>query len=146
MTKIMARPATPPTMPPTRSCVGGAPLLPELPFEVDEGGGVGAVLPELPEMPFPPAPTTPALDITDDDDAWFENCDDADADADTDVASVAGVDVVRSELVTEARFWDTLGLVAPEMEAIIAEMLAIEDCDAIGSARRKEDAVLDSEL
>ncbi len=52
--------------------------------------------------------------------------------------------MARSELVPEARFWDTLGLVALEMEAIIAEMLAIEDCDAVGSARRKEDAALDS--
>ena len=62
MTKIMAKPATPPTIPPTRSCVGGALLPPELPLELDEGEGVGDVLPEL---PLPPAPAVLALDITD---------------------------------------------------------------------------------
>ena len=85
----MARPATPPTMPPTRSCVGGAPLPPEPPFEFDEGGGVGVVFPEL---PFPPTPAALALDNTDASDAWLESGDDADVD--TDVASVPGVDVV----------------------------------------------------
>ena len=66
MTKIMAKPATPPTIPPTRSCVGGASLSPEPPFVLDEGGVVGA---ELPGVLFPPAPTTLALDITDASDA-----------------------------------------------------------------------------
>lgn len=47
----------------------------------------------------------------------------------------------------EARFWrDTLGFVVSEMEAIRAEMLANEDCDAVGSARRDEDIVPNSEL
>lgn len=32
------------------------------------------------------------------------------------------------------------------MEAIIAEMLANEDCDAVGSARKERDMVPDSEL
>lgn len=42
----------------------------------------------------------------------------------------------------EARFWRD----ALEMEAIIAEMLANEDCDAVGSARRDEDIVPNSEF
>ena len=72
------------------------------------------------------------------------SCDDADVD--TDVTGVAGVDVFRSELVPKARFWrDALGFVASEMEAIIAERLAIEDCDVVGGAERKADIVLDSE-
>ena len=79
MTKIMAKPATPPTIPPTRSCVGGAPLPPELPFEPDEGGGVGAVVPEL---PLPPAPAALALDTAEATDAWLESCDDAGVDVD----------------------------------------------------------------
>lgn len=85
----MAKPATPPTIPPTRSCVGGAPLPLEPPFELDEGGVVGAVLPEL---LFPPAPVAPALDITDASDAWLENCDDADVESAA--VSVVGIDVV----------------------------------------------------
>ena len=114
MTNIMAKPATPPTIPPTRSCVGGAllPLVP--PFELDEGVGVGAVLSDL---PFPPAPAALALDITDANDAWLESC--KDADADTNVANVAGVDVVCWELVPEARIWsDALDFVASEVKAI----------------------------
>lgn len=138
----MARPATPPTIPPTRSCVGGAPLPPAPPFELDEGEGVGAVLPEL---PLPPAPAALALDITDANDAWLESCDDAGADPD--VASVAGVNVVCSELVPEAWVWrDALGFVASEMKVIIVEMLANEDCDTVGSAEREGDKVPDSEL
>ena len=63
------------------------------------------------------------------------------------VASVSGVDVVRSELVLDARFWrDTLGFVASEIEATIAEMLATEDCDIVGSAVENDDVVLDPEL
>lgn len=47
----------------------------------------------------------------------------------------------------EARFWsDALGFVVAEMEAIIAEMPANEDCDAIGSARRDGDIVPDSDF
>ena len=88
ITKIMAKPATPPTIPPTRSCVGGALLPPEPPFELDEGAGVGAVLPVL---PFPPAPAALALDITDADDAWLESCGDADVNAN--VENVTGVDI-----------------------------------------------------
>lgn len=49
--------------------------------------------------------------------------------------------------VPEAKFWrDALGFVASEMEAITAEMLANEDCDAVGSARKERDMVPDSEL
>lgn len=73
-------------MPPTRSCVGGAPLPPEPPFELDE---VGAVLPEL---PCPPTPAALALDVTDAIDAWLESCDNAGVDVD--VKSVVGVDVI----------------------------------------------------
>lgn len=97
----------------------------------------------LPEFPFPPAPAALALDITDADDAWLESCDDAIVDADA--ASVVGVDVICSELVPEAVFWeDALGFVALETEAIIAEMLAVEDCDAVGSTRREGNMVPDS--
>lgn len=85
----MAKPATPPTIPPTRSCVGGAPLPPESPFELDEAVGVGAVVPEL---PLPPAPAALALDITEAIDAWLENCEDAVVD--TVAESVLGVDVI----------------------------------------------------
>ena len=99
ITKIIARPATPPTMPPTRSCVGGVPLPPELLFELDEVGEVGAVAPELPLPPAPAAVTT-ALEIADASDAWLENCDDTDVD--TDVKSVAGVDVICAELALKA--------------------------------------------
>lgn len=123
MTNIMAKPATPPTMPPTSTGVGGAPLPPELPFEPEEGGGVGVVLPEL---PFVPGPATLALDITDAKDAWLESCDDADVVID--VANVVGADVIPRELVLEARFWrDVLGFVTLEIEATIAEILASED-------------------
>ena len=130
-------------MPPTRSCVGGVPLPPELLFEL-EGGGVGFVVPELP-LPPAPATLTLALEIADANDAWLEDCEDTDAD--TDVASVAGVDIVCAELALEASFWkDVLGFVDLEIEAMIAETLVIEDCDAVGSGRREEDIVLDSEL
>lgn len=47
----------------------------------------------------------------------------------------------------EAKFWkDALGFVTADMEAIIAEMLANEDCEAVGSARKEGDMVPDSEL
>ena len=47
----------------------------------------------------------------------------------------------------EARFWrDELGFVASEIEAIIEEMLAIEDSDVVVGARRKAEIVLDSEF
>lgn len=76
-------------MPPTRSCVGGAPLPPEPPFELDGVVGLGAVLPEL---PCPPAPAALTLEITDAIDAWLESC--GDAGVDTNVESVVGVDVI----------------------------------------------------
>ena len=66
---------------------------------------------------------------------------------DTNVANVADVDAICSELVPEARFWrDALGFVASEMEANAAEMLAVEDCDAVGSPRKEGDMVPDSEF
>ena len=142
MTKIIAKPATPPTIPPTRSCVGGAPLpLPLEPtFEFDEGVEVGAVLPEL---LFPPAPAALALDVIDASDAWLASCDEAGVNVD--VASVADVKDTWAELVTEARLWrDPLGLVALEKIPVIAEMLANEDCEAVGSAKLEEDRVFDS--
>lgn len=47
----------------------------------------------------------------------------------------------------EARLWrDELGFVASEMEAIIEEMLAIEDCDVVVGAERKAEIVVDSEF
>lgn len=47
----------------------------------------------------------------------------------------------------EARLWkDTLGFVAVDMEAITAEMLVNEDCDAVDSAKNEVDEVPDSEL
>ena len=95
----MAKPATPPTIPPTRSRVGGAPLPLEPPFELDEGGGVGAV---LTEFSFPPAPAALALDSMDANDDWLESCDDADVD--TDVERVIDVDVGCLELMPEAKF------------------------------------------
>ena len=98
----------------------------------------------LPDWPFPPAPAALALDITDATDAWLEGCENADVDIN--VASVAGVDVICTELVPEARFErDELGFPALEIEAITAEMLRIDDCDAVGSAKTEGDMVPDSE-
>lgn len=97
----------------------------------------------MPDLPFPPAPAALALDTTDANDAWLESCEDADAD--TNVANAAGVDVVCWELVPEARIWsDALDFVASEMKAITAEVLANEDCDAVVSASREVDMVPDS--
>ena len=99
MSNIIAKPATPPTMPPTRACVGGAPPPPELLLELGDGEGVGAVVPEL---PLPPAPGAIGLDIADAKDAWLESCEDADVDSG--VADEAGMDVIPSRLVVDARF------------------------------------------
>ena len=139
MTKIIAKPATPPTIPPTRSCVGGAPLPPEPTFEFDEGVGVGAVLPEL---LFPPAPAALVLDVMDANDAWLASCDEDGVNKD--VANVAGVEDTCAELVTEARLWmDALGLVELEKIPVVEEMLANEDCEAEGRAKIEEDRVFD---
>ena len=45
----------------------------------------------------------------------------------------------------EAKLWrDALGFVASEVKATTEEMLANEDCDAVGSERRVGDIVPDS--
>lgn len=140
MTKIIAKPATPPTIPPTRSCVGGAPLPLEPTFEFDEGVGVGAVLPEL---LFPPTPAALVLDVMDANDAWLASCDEDGVNID--VASVAGIEDVCAELVTEARLWmDALGFVELEKIPVVAEMLTSEDCEAVGSEKIEEDGGFDS--
>lgn len=51
----MTRPATPPTIPPTSTGVGGAPPPPDIALGVEVGDWVGAGLPLL---PFPAPPTT----------------------------------------------------------------------------------------
>lgn len=76
----MAAPATPPTIPPTRTGVGGVLLPPEPPPELDVGEGA---VPVLLVPPTPPAtvPVLEALPDTEDADAdWLKNCDEADAD------------------------------------------------------------------
>lgn len=51
----MVRPATPPTIPPTSTGVGGALLPPVPPFELDVGEGAVAVFPGPPTPPGTPS-------------------------------------------------------------------------------------------
>jgi hypothetical protein len=130
----ITKPATPPTIPPTSTGVGGALLFPE---PLPELGVDVAAVPVF-EPPMPPAPT-PVLEATLAADAedWLAIDNDADA-------SRVGV-AVSPELRDWSLRVDVAKPLKVEAAAAIEEILAMDACDAVDCAKRNAMA-LDSEL
>ena len=131
-----AKPATPPTIPPTSTGVGGALSFPE-PFRELEVGA--AAVPVLePPMPPAPAPVFDAALAADAEEDWLASDDDADA-----------LRVVGVAVIPELRDWplreDVVKPLRVEAAAAIEEILAIDVCDAVDCAKRNAMA-LDCEL
>lgn len=134
MRRIIAAPATPPTMPPTRIGVGGALLPPEPPSKLDVGEGPVAVA-VLPMPTTPPVPGPVLEAATDDGEVntdWVGRCDDADADE----ARVVGVEVICVEDNSDLRAWlfrvevsNPLRLDVPEVEVTGESTLDKEACE-----------------
>ena len=130
-----AKPATPPTIPPTSTGVGGALSFPEPLRELEVGVAAVPVL----EPPMPPAPA-PLLDaaVAADAEDWLASDDDADA-----------LRVVGVAVIPELRDWplriDVIKPLRVEAGATIEEILAMDACDAVDSAKRNAMA-LDCEL
>lgn len=94
-----AAPATPPTIPPTRTGVGGVLLPPDPLPELVVGEGAAAVLPEPPTPPAPMPELEGPPEFEDAEPDWLESCDD------TEDVSMVGVEVICAEDIPELRPW-----------------------------------------
>ncbi len=151
MRRIMAAPATPPTMPPTRTGVGGVLLPPEPDPELDVGEGAVEVA-VLPLLPMPPAPTPVLEAVPDNEEAdadWLRGCDDADVDE----ARVVGVETICVEDNPELRSWllrvevaNPLRLCVPEVKAAKDSTLDMEACEVVDCRGTELVTALDPKL
>ena len=151
MRRIMAAPATPPTMPPTRTGVGGVLLPPEPPPELDVGEGAVAVA-VLPLLPTPPAPRLVLDAVPDNEEAdadWLRRCDDAGVDE----VRVLGVETICVEDNPELRSWllrvevaNPLRLDVPEVKAAKDSTLNLEVCEVVDCRGTELVTALDPEL
>jgi hypothetical protein len=134
MRKIIAAPATPPTMPPTRTGVGGTLPPPEPPPELDVGeGGVAVAVLEVPLAP--PAPRPVLEEAPDDEEAdadWLRNGDDGEGDE----VRVTGVELICVEDNPELKPWvfrvevaNPLGLDVPDGKVAKESTLDGEACE-----------------